>query len=87
MSFNCYSERVLHQSADDLNEIGIKINGRVINNLHYADDVVLIAKSAEDLQKLLHKVNTVSREFGLEISTRKTKVTVASKEKTGAHML
>ena len=72
MSFNCYSERVLRESADELKDIGIKGSGRVINNLRYADDIVLIATSPDDLQKLIDEVDEVSRKFGLEISTRKT---------------
>lgn len=54
---------------------------RLINNRHYADDIVLIATSSEDPQKLLDTVYNVWCKFGLEISTQKTKVTMASKEK------
>ena len=85
MSFNCYSERILRESAD-LSEIGIKISGRIINNLRYADDIILIAKSPNDLQQLLDKVDEVSRKFGLEISTRKTKVMVVAKERIMMHI-
>ena len=55
------------------------IGGRTLNNLHYADDIVLIATTPTALQQLLiDKVAAVSRDYGLEISTRKTKVMVAS---------
>ena len=86
MSVNCYSERVLRESADELNDIGIKVSGRIINNVRYADDIVLIATSPDDLQKLLDNVDEVTRKFGLEISTRKTKVMTAANEKIPLHI-
>ena len=55
------------------------IGGRTLSNLRYADDIVLIATTPTALQQLLiDKVAAVSRDYGLEISTRKTKVMVAS---------
>ena len=74
LSFNCYSEHVMRESADEASWIGITIGGRTINNLRYADDIVLIATSASDLQQLIDKVATVSHSYGLEVSTRKTKI-------------
>jgi len=69
------------ESADVLSEIGIKINGHVINNLCCANDILLIATSSENVQKLLDKVYSVSCEFGLEISELKSKVTVVSMQR------
>ena len=74
VSFNCYSEYIMRESADDLTWIGVTFSGRTINNLRYADDIVLIAQSPQALQTLLDKVEAVSREYGLEINTKKTKV-------------
>jgi len=68
LSFNCYSEQVMRESADELTCIGITVSGRTINNLRYADDIVPIATSPEALQKLLDKVNMVSLEYGQEIN-------------------
>ena len=43
LSFNCYSEQVMRESADVLAWIGVTVSGRTLNNLRYADDIVLIA--------------------------------------------
>ena len=74
VSFDCYSEYIMKESADDLTWIGVTFSGRTINNLRYADDIVLIAQSSQALQTLLDKVDAVSREYALEINTKKTKV-------------
>jgi len=74
VSFNCYSEYIMRESADDLTLIGVTFSGRTMNNLRYADDILLIAQSPRALQTLLDKVVAVSGEYGLEINTKKTKV-------------
>jgi len=61
LSVNFYSEQVMRESADELTWIGITVSGRTMNNLRYADDIVLIATSPETLQKLMDKVDIVSR--------------------------
>ncbi|XP_070000271.1 uncharacterized protein [Penaeus vannamei] len=52
----------------------IKISGRTITNLRYAEDDVLIASSMTDLQDLVNKVNFASNQYGLTLNTSKTKV-------------
>ena len=52
-----------------------------INNLRYADDIELIAQSPQALQTLLDKVEAVSREYGLEINTKKMKVITITPQK------
>ena len=64
----------MRESADDLTLIGVTFSGRTMNNLRYADDILLIAQSPRALQTLLDKVVAVSGEYGLEINTKKTKV-------------
>jgi len=61
--------------------IGVTFSGRTINNLRYADDIELIAQSPQALQTLLDKVETVSREYGLEMNTKKTKVMTITPQK------
>ena len=58
-------------------QAGIKIAGRNINNLRYADDTILMAESEEELKSLLMKVKEESEKVGLKINIQKTK-TVAS---------
>ena len=55
-------------------QAGIKITGRNINNLRYADDTTLIAESEEELDSLLMKVKEASEEFGLKLNIQKTKI-------------
>ena len=52
----------------------IKIAGRNINNLRYADDTTLMAESEEELKSLLMKVKTESEKFGLKLNIQKTKI-------------
>ena len=53
---------------------GIKIAGRNINNLRYADDTTLMAKSEEELKGLLMKVKEESKKVGLKLNIQKTKI-------------
>ena len=53
---------------------GIKIAGRNINNLRYADDTTLMAESKEELQSLLMKVNEESKKVGLKLNIQKTNI-------------
>ena len=53
---------------------GIKIAGRNINNLRYADDTTLMAESEEELKSLLMKVKVESKKFGLKLNIQKTKI-------------
>ena len=55
-------------------QAGIKIAGRNINNLRYADDTTLMAESEEELKSLLMKVKEESEEVGLKLNIKKTKI-------------
>ena len=55
-------------------QAGIKISGRNINNLRYADDTTLMAKSEEELKSLLMKVKVESEKVGLKLNIQKTKI-------------
>ena len=55
-------------------QAGIKIAGRSINNLRYADDIILMAESEEELKSLLMKVKEESEKVGLKVSIQKTKI-------------
>ena len=55
-------------------QAGIKISGRNINNLRYADDTTLMAESEEELKSLLMKVKEESEKVGLKLNIRKTKI-------------
>ena len=55
-------------------QAGIKISGRNINNLRYADDTTLIAENEEELKSLLMKVKLESEKVGLKLNIQKTKI-------------
>ena len=59
-------------------QAGIKIAGRNINNLRYADDTILMAESEEELKSLLMKVKLESENIGLKLNIQKTKITACS---------
>ena len=59
-------------------QAGIKIAGRRINNLRYADDTTLMAESEEELQSLLMKVKKESEKVGLKLNIQKTKIMASS---------
>ena len=55
-------------------QAGIKIAGRNINNLRYADDTILMPESEEELKSLLMKVQAESEKVGLKLNIQKTKI-------------
>ena len=59
-------------------QVGIKVTGRNINNLRYADDTTLMAESEEKLKSLLMKVKEESEEVGLKFNIQKTKIMASS---------
>ena len=59
-------------------QAGIKIAGRNINNLRYADDTTLMAESEEELKSLLMKLKEESEKLGLKLSIQKTKIMASS---------
>ena len=59
-------------------QAGIKISGRNINNLRYADDITLMAESEEELKSLLMKVKEESENVGLKLNVQKTKIMASS---------
>ena len=67
-------EYIMRKPGLDEAHAGIKITGRNINNLRYADDTTLMAESKEELKSLLIKVKEESEKVGLKLSTQKTKI-------------
>ena len=55
-------------------QVGIKVAGRNISNLRYADDITLMTESEEELKSLLMKVKEESEKFGLKLNIQKTKI-------------
>ena len=72
--FNLYAEYITRNAGLEETQTGIKIAGRNINNLRYADDTTLMAESAEELKSLLMKVKLESEKVGLKLSIQKMKI-------------
>ena len=71
--FILYAECILRNAGLEEAQTGIKIAGRNINNLRYADDTTLMAESEEELKILLMKVKEESEKVGLKLNIQKTK--------------
>ena len=76
--FNLYEEYIMRNTRVDEAQTGIKIAGRNINNLRYADDTTLMAESEEELKSLLMKVKEESEQVGLKLNIQKTKIMASS---------
>ena len=76
--FNLYAEYIMRNAGLDEAQAGIKISGRNINNLRYADDTTLMAESEEELKSLLMKVKEESEKVSLKLNIQKTKIMVSA---------
>ena len=76
--FNLYAVYTMRIAGLDEVQAGIKIAGRNINNLRYADDTTLMAESEEELNSLLMKVKEKSENVGLKLNIQKTKIMASS---------
>ena len=72
--FNLYAEYIMCNAGLDEAEARIKIAGRNINNLRYADHTTLLAKSEEELKSLLMKVKEENENVGLKLNIQKIKI-------------
>ena len=72
--FNFYAEYIMRNAGLEEAQAGIKIAGRNINNLRYADDTTFMAESEEELKGLLMKVQEESEKVGLKLNIQKTKI-------------
>ena len=72
--FNFYAEYIMRNTGLEKAQARIKIARRIINNLRYADDTILMAESEEELKCLLMKVKEESEKVGLKLNIQKTKI-------------
>ena len=72
--FNLYAEYIMRNTGLSEAQAGIKIAGRKINNLRYADDTTLMAESEEELKSLLMKVKEEHEKVGLKLNIQNTKI-------------
>ena len=76
--FNLHAEHITRNAELKEAQAGIKIAGRNINNLRYADDTTLMAESEEELKSLLMKVKEESEKVGLKLNIQKIKIVASS---------
>ena len=76
--FNLYAEYIMGNAGLDEAQAGIKIAGRNINNLRYADNTTLMEESKEELKSLLMKVKEESEKVGLKLNIQETKIMASS---------
>ena len=76
--FNLYAEYIVRNAGLDEAQAGIKIAGRNINNLRYADDTTLMAENEEELKSFLMKVKEEREKVGLKLNIEKTKIMASS---------
>ena len=69
--FNLYAEYIMRNAGMEEAQAGIKIAGRNMNNLRYADDTTLMAESKEELKSLLMKVKEKSEKAGIKLNIQK----------------
>ena len=72
--FNLCTEYIMRNAGLDETQAGIKIAGRNINNLRYADDTIVMGESEEEQKSLLMKVKEESEKVGLKLNIQKTKI-------------
>jgi len=72
--FKFYTEYIIQNAGLDDSQAGIKISRKNINNLRYADDIILVAESEEELKNLLMKVKHGNVKCDLKLSVQKTKI-------------
>ena len=72
--FNLYAEYIMRNAGLEEAQAGVKIAGRNINILRYADDTTLMAESKEELKSLLMKMKEESEKVGLQVNIQKTKI-------------
>ena len=72
--FNLHAEYIMRNAGLDEAQAGIKVAGRDMNNLRYADNTTVMAESKEELKSLLMKVKEESEKVGLKLNVQKTKL-------------
>ena len=76
--FSVYVEAMMKEVMDG-NENGVKVGGRIVGDVRFADDQGMVANTNDGLQKLMNVLNSTAKRYGMKINVKKTKVMVVSK--------
>ena len=71
--FNIYTEAMMREALSELDN-GVKVGGRVMKSVSFADDKAIVCSTEEGLQKMVNNLNRTAEEFGMKINFAKTKV-------------
>ena len=77
-----YDEAMIRDVSRDC-DIGIKVGGKIVNMIRYADDKAVVASSQKGLQELMTRLNKVTRDYGMKINVKKTKTMYISRKGKG----
>ena len=80
--FNLYVEMIMRKLELEELEIGVKFDGRTINNLRYADDTTLLVETEEGITLLIARLKKISKVYGLFLNVNKTKIMTAAGDGT-----
>ena len=78
--FNLYAEMIMRKLDLHSSNIGVKIGGRTINNLRYADDTTLLAEKEVEMLNLILEIKQESEKMGLHLNIKKTKIMTDSSQ-------
>src|SRR5688572_8499115 len=85
--FNIYIEELIREALEDTEE-GIKVGGKLVKALRFADDQAMLAGREDELQKMMDRLNTVSIQYKMKINIKKTKVMkISKKERTNVTLI
>ena len=71
--FNLYSEKAINRIKEETKNIGVKVQGKTIKMLRFADDIALLANTERELEKALNVTKTVFNNYNMKINIGKTK--------------
>jgi len=81
--FNIYIEELIREALENTEE-GVKVGGKIVKALRFADDQAMLAGSEYDLQRIMNRLNMVLVNYNMKINTKKTKVMKISKRTESA---
>ena len=80
--FSIYVERMMVEALDDVGE-GVKVGGSLLKDIRFADDQGMVAETEQGLQNIMDRLHDISKEYGMKINIKNTKVMRISKQGSG----
>ena len=80
--FSIYAEKMMVEALDGVDE-GVKVGGSLLKDIRFTDDQGMVAETEQGLQNIMNRLNDVSKEYGMKINIKKTKIMRVSKQGGG----